>query len=158
MRKIKWTAFVLAIALVVTVLAADTFAAGTSSIAFSKISVMKETQRVVVTISWTDDTAGTTASIVPASYGIEGWYLYSAETNPGSGPPTSNYDITLIDADGVDIAGGTLLNRHTTTTELVNVGTATHGYPVIRGTITFTLSGNSQAGATGTCVLTFVAN
>jgi len=109
--------------LMVLILATSTFAAGTASVtATQKITVLGQQPRYVMTISWTDDNAGTTLAINPATYGITGWYLYSAETNPGAGPPTANYDITLVDVDGVDIAGGTLLNRHTTTTNSSMLG------------------------------------
>ena len=144
--------------LMILIMASSAFPAGTASVtATQKITVLGEQPRFVMTISWTDDNAGTTLAINPATYGITGWYLYSAETNPGAGPPTDNYDITLVDADGVDIAGGTLMNRDTTTTELVNVGTAPHGYPVIRGSFTFTIAAGTAGAASGTIILTFVA-
>jgi len=120
-----------------------------------KIQVIGEPKRIILTISWVDDSAGTTLAIIPATYGIMGYYLYSAETNPGATAPTDLYDITLIDGDGVDIAGSTLLNRATATSQLVNIGTAVHGYPVIRGTFTFTLANNAVVGGLGTCILTF---
>ena len=145
--------------LMVLMMAVSSWAVGTASVTkIEKIQVLNERPRVILTISWTDDNAGTTLDIVPATYGITGWYLYSAETNPGAGPPTDNYDITLVDADGADIAGGTLMNRDTTTTELVNIGTAVFGYPIIRGTFTFTIAAGTAGASSGTCILTFVAN
>ena len=134
------------------------FAAGTATAVFQRVMVEGNPDRLILTISWTDDNAGTTYSIVPATYRIEGYYLYSVETNPGAGPPTDNYDITILDADGFDVAGSTLLNRDTSTTELVNVGTATHGYPVIRGTWTFTIAAGTAGASSGTAILTFTAN
>jgi len=143
---------------VALMLATNVFAVGTASITgFNTIRVVNSPTRVVLTVAWTDDTAGTTLAINPVTYGIVGWYLYSAETNPGTAP-TDNYDITLVDADVGDIAGGTLMNRDTITTELVNLGVAPAGFPIIRGTFTFTLSGNAVNNATGTCILTFIAN
>jgi len=136
------------------------WAVGTASVTdVKKVYVLTQVKRVVITITWVDDNAGTTLAINPATYQIQGWYLYSAETNPSNvTAPTDNYDITLIDADGLDIAGGVLMNRDTANTELVNIGTATHGYPIIRGPFTFTLSGNAVVGGTGTCILTFVSD
>lgn len=139
-------------------LVSTALAAGTATATYQRINVIGQPERVVVTISWTDDNAGTTFDIVPATYVITGYYLYSAETNPGSGPPTDNYDITIVDADTVDVAGGMLMNRDTITTELVNIGTASHGYPVIRGTWTFTIAAGTAGAASGTCILTFTAN
>lgn len=143
----------------VLVMAVSSWAAGTASVTgHDKIHVLREQQRVILTITWVDDTAGTTLAIDPKTYSITGWYLYTAETNPGGTAPTALYDITLVDADGADIAGGVLLNRSATVTELVNVGTSAAGYPVMRGSVTFTLSGNDVNNATGTLILTFVAN
>jgi len=145
--------------LLILVMATSSWAAGTASVtATQRIRVLGEQPRFAITISWTDDNGGTTLAINPATYGITGWYLYSAETNPGAGPPTDNYDIKLVDADGVDLAGGTLMNRDTTDTELVNVGTSSHGFPIIRGTFTFTIVAATAGASSGTCILTFVAN
>ena len=146
--------------LMILVMATSSWAVGTASVTnVEKVKVLNEQSRVVLTITWVDDNAGTTLAINSATYGITGWYLYSVETNPSNvTAPTDNYDITLVDADGVDLAGGTLMNRDTATTELVNVGTSSIGFPVIRGTFTFTLSGNAVVGGTGTCILTFIAN
>ncbi len=98
-------------------------------------------------------------TITAATYGIEGWYFYSAETNPGAGPPTDNYDIVINDADSIDLAGGLLMNRDTSTTEMVNVALGVLGqYPIIRGDLSFVLSNNLVNSAAGTCILTFIAN
>ena len=43
--------------------------------------------------------------------------LLVAQTNPGSTAPDDNYDITLIDGDGIDRFGGKLLNRDSATSE-----------------------------------------
>ena len=134
------------------------FAVGTATAVFQRVMVQGNPDRLILTISWTDDNAGTTFSIVPATYRIEGYYLYSVEINPGAGPPIDNYDITILDADGFDVAGSVLLNRDTTTTELVNIGTATHGYPVIRGTWTFTIAAGTAGASSGTAILIFTAN
>lgn len=137
------------------------WAVGSVTISASTITVQNEPTRRVITLSWVADASAATVpdtTINAITYEIEGWYLYSAETNPGSPAPTANYDMYLNDADGFDIAGNLLENRHTTTTELVNIGTATHGYPLVRGNITFTLSGNNVNSAVGTCILTLLAN
>jgi hypothetical protein len=136
-------------------------ALGTSSIATETLSILGKGERKVITITWAgsaDDGSMPAVTVSATTYGIKGWYLYTVETNPGSGPPTASYDIVINDADGVDIAGGKLANRHTTTTELVNIGTATHGYPLVRGNLSVVLTGNSQTSATGTIIMIFLAN
>lgn len=109
-----------------------------------------------ITLSWIADAADHTvpdATINAAAQRIEGWYLYSAETNPGAVAPTDDYDIVITDADGLDIAKGLLMNRDTATTELADSINA-----VVRGNLTFTLTNNSVNSATGTLILVFVPN
>jgi hypothetical protein len=73
-------------------------------------------------------------------------------TNPGSPAPADNYDITVLDSHGIDIAGATLANRDTSTTEMVWATTddgttdAQYGVPVV-GDLTATFTGL----ATGDC-------
>jgi hypothetical protein len=134
------------------------YAVGTATVTPRYIYEAGQVRRTILTVSWTDDTNGTTYVINPTSYNIMGWYLYSAETNPGSGPPTDNYDITLVDADTYDLAGGLLMNRDTSTTEMVNMGNAPASYPMITDNFTFTLSGNSVNNATGTLILLFTTH
>jgi len=144
----------------ILIMAESVFAAtpGTCTITQSTIYVLTQPTRKVITLSWVASVDAATVpstTITAATYGIGGWYLYSAETNPGT-TPTDNYDITITDADGVDIAGGLLLDRDTSTTELVNLGATLFGRSIVRGNLTFALSGNSVNSATGTCILIFV--
>ena len=75
-------------------------------------------------------------------------------TNPGATAPTVNYDITLPDEDSVDIALGTLANRHNSNTETVYptvAGSAANSTDVqfaVAGYITLTIAnaGNSKIG------------
>src|SRR5574343_100376 len=67
-----------------------------------------------ITLTWTAHTDGSFTSV--ATPYIDGMVLM-AETNPGATAPTANYDITLTSSDGVDVFGGALLNRHTSTSE-----------------------------------------
>lgn len=136
-------------------------AAGSSTTTSSKIMVDNKVQRVIVTIAWTGGTgvdAGTipNVTITPATYGVEGWYLYSVETNPGAVAPTDNYDLVINDADGKDIAGGLLANRDLTNTELVLAGLGGFGFPIVRGPLTLVLSGNSVESSTGTIIIIFI--
>jgi len=138
------------------------FAAGTVTIARDRISLDRSNQwkRVVLTLSWTADAADATVpatAIAPLTYDLKGWYLYSAETNPGDTAPTDGYNVTLVDADGVDVAGGRLTGRSESTSQLV-VGFGANNYPVFYSTWTFTLVGNAVNSATGTLLLTFVSD
>ena len=147
--------------LLVLALAVPAWAVGTVAITSSNVTVQGNVWRKVITLSWVADAATATVpptTITTATYGIGGWYLYTAETNPGSTAPTGNYNIVLNDADGLDVAGGLLANRDATATEIVNVGASAHGYPAIRGDLTFVLSDNVVNSATGTLILIFVAN
>jgi len=76
---------------------------------------------------------------------ITGKYLLKATTNPGATAPTDNYDITLTDADGVDLMGGTLANRDTANSEeaLPYIGGLAYGPQPITGALTHTPTGNS---------------
>ncbi len=72
--------------------------------------------------------------------------LVALETNPGATAPTSNYDITLVDGEGLDALQGVGANRHTTATEKVPIvysGTALHPVVADWQTLTLTLAGNS---------------
>lgn len=92
--------------------------------------------------------ADASAATIPtlAITGYQGWMLYEVRTDPGSTGPTANYDITLIDEFGIDIAGGQLLNRHTTTSERVVLIDP----PILRATsFTITIANNSVNSATG---------
>jgi len=145
----------------VFILETSVWAAGDVLINASSMQILGQQSRRIITLSWTADAAAATVPnkvIDVSTYDVMGWYLYSAETNPGTTAPTDNYDIVINDADGVDIAGGLLMNRDTSTTELVCVGISAHGYPIVRGNLTFVLSNNAVNSATGTCILTFLSN
>ena len=100
-------------------------------------------------MSWTADSAdgSVPATASPAFNG----YVFLITTNPGGTAPTDNYDITLTDSDTVDVAGGELANRDTTTSEQVvpKVG-AVYGSRYVETGVTLNLSGNSVNSATGT--------
>jgi len=114
----------------------------------------------VLTITWIGDASGglVPSTAITDSYVAKliGSYLYSAVTNPGSPAPDDLYDIVINDADGFDIAGGLLANRSTSVTQMVNIGVGAIGYPVIRGPITFVLTGTTVNSATGTLMMLFV--
>ena len=76
--------------------------------------------------------------------------LLALHTNPGSTAPTANYDITLIDGDGLDRLQSVGLNRHTTSTEQVPVvytSTSVNPPVGVDETLTLTFANNSQTSA-----------
>jgi hypothetical protein len=98
-------------------------------------------------MSWTGTAGGAVGAIpVPFNGRIE-----RIVTNP-TDAPTANYDITLADEDGLDLAQGLLANRHTTSSEevtpYVGDGTVTSSPVVYAGLITPTVaaSGTSKSG------------
>jgi hypothetical protein len=135
-------------------------AAGSATITPSPIQVLSQIQRKVLSIAVVGGTSGafTDSTITAATYGITGWYLYTVETIPGTGvPPGGVYAVTLKDVNGYDLAGGLLTGRSTTSAEMVNIGNATHGYPIVRGNITLGIDTLTTTSATTTIILTFVA-
>lgn len=72
--------------------------------------------------------------------------LLSLHTNPGATAPTANYDITLVDGDGVDRLQGVGANRHTSTSEQVPVvyaSTSVNPPVSVDETLTLTIANNS---------------
>lgn len=70
--------------------------------------------------------------------------IIGIETNPGTTAPTDNYDITLVDPDGLDRLGGAGLDRDTATTEYAAVGRSS----APDETLTLTWANNSVNSAT----------
>lgn len=68
-----------------------------------------------LTIAVTTDAAGVQERIrleLP-----EGIFLWYVETDPGATAPTDDYDLAIYDSMGVDVMGGALNNRDTSTSE-----------------------------------------
>lgn len=103
-----------------------------------------------VTISWTSDASGDYTETVNL-YG----FIVKVNFNPSDGP-TDNYDVTLIDEDGIDVLGGAGADRDTSTSECIptpNTGVAVVGFAY--GEVTFTIAnaGNAKSGTTTIYVL-----
>lgn len=76
--------------------------------------------------------------------------LIGLHTNPGSPAPTANYDITLIDGDGIDRLQGVGANRSTSTSEQVPIvysSTSVNPPVSVDETLTLTFANNSQTSA-----------
>ncbi len=138
----------------------DVFAAvtpGTRTVTVDPILVEGKVSKKIITISFigsVDD--GSIPNTTLNANIVKGWYLYAAETNPGDTAPIDNYDIVINDADGLDMAGGVLMNRDTSTTEGVD-GFGARGRPLIRGDLTVVFTNQTNVSATGALILTFVS-
>jgi hypothetical protein len=112
-----------------------------------------EAGRIVnsLTLEWTSDGSGA-ASVVSGD--VRGVILRIV-TNPGAAAPTDNYDATLTDADGIDVAAGLLANRHTTNSQSVWPVDSTSGLPfAVSGPLTLTIAAAGSA-KNGTVVIYF---
>ena len=110
----------------------------------------KNTQLFTLSIDWTTSPtspAGTVLAILPTYNG----QILRVITNP-TNTPTDNYDITLTDADGVDVLDGKGANRDTTNSEsfcpLAGDGTTTNQQWAINNALTLTITdaGTNKSG------------
>lgn len=139
---------------VLLLFAASLFAAGTVTQTIEKLG---DADTYAITITWTADAAdGTvpTTALLRSGSGVsntEGFSIVSVVTDPGATAPTANYDVTFVDGRGMDILSDACANRSATATEKCSAD------PIpIKGTVNFTLSGNSVNSATGTVVVYIV--
>lgn len=128
----------------VLVTATSLFAASSAVITTEKIY---DSDIQVVNISWI---AATNGSFVSQVIGASGCLFY-AVTDPGTVAPTDNYDITVTNADGIDIAGTQLLSRDTSNSEDVKFSTIR----CVNGDVTIAITNNSEDSATGLIRLFF---
>ena len=91
------------------------------------------------------DAAAATVPDTALTEDMSGWWLERIVVNPGTTAPTVNSDITLEDADGVDVLGGAGTN-------LIHNTASTHAFPLnatvpvrvpITGTLTQTIANNA---------------
>lgn len=114
-----------------------------------------------LTFTWVTASNGSlTSTAITANMAkvLTGLKAVLAVTNPSGGAtaPTDNYDITITDADGVDIFGGALNNRDEANSEQARPAIATlAGERLVDGVLTFNLSGNSVDSAAGVCKVYF---
>ena len=103
----------------------------------------------------TRDVYSFTITIVTASNGaltatntpfnIDG-YVFLVLTNPGATAPTADWDLDLLDADGIDIFTAALDDRHTSASEQAVPhldGTDHYGPRFVAGVLTIDVTGNS---------------
>lgn len=94
-------------------------------------------------------------TVLPAFEG----QLFEVLTNPGAVAPTDNYDVTLIDADGIDRLQGVGEDRDTSTSEAVPIvyDALSPIHPVVSRTDVLTLKFANQSvnSATGRVTLLY---
>jgi len=111
------------------------------------------TNLATLTLAWTSDDATGAVSATTSTEitnQIAGKYIVLVVTDPGATAPTDDYDITITDANGVDVMGGALANRDTSNTEqiLPLIGTSSGPRPVATAlTLNITNAGNSKIGS-----------
>lgn len=101
-----------------------------------------------ITFAWTAGTGGDAGTASgQTTYPYSG-VLLRVVTFPGTGgtQPTDNYDLTLTDEDGVDVAAGLLANRDDTNAEWVTSGLGA----VVGDKLTINVT-NAGSGKAGTC-------
>jgi hypothetical protein len=113
----------------------------------------------VIKVDWVDSPALTLESQYSGiDSWIEGWYLFKVQTVPGAGAaqPDDDYDITITDAEGLDVMGGELANRdETNAEEAVPKIDAVYGPQPSISSWTITVSGQATAAATGEIYMFF---
>ena len=102
-----------------------------------------------ITFAWTAGTAPTAGTATGTTTYLYTGVLLRAVTVPDAvSAPTDDYDITITDGDGVDVAAGLLANRDTANTEWVTSGLGA----VVGDTLTINLSAAGSA-TKGVCIL-----
>ena len=95
-------------------------------------------------ITWTSDASGNADVALP----MNGW-LVKFVTDPSATAPTDDYDITLVDENGIDALTGLGANRDTANTEQVYPLVSGAATPIfLSGSHTFTVAnaGNAKSG------------
>ena len=99
-----------------------------------------------IVAAWVSGTAaedGTASGTTVASF--SGRIIGATTVPDGVAAPTADYDITVADTDGVDLALGALVDRHTSNTEFVAEASMA-GVAHSKLTISVTAAGTSKEG------------
>jgi len=150
MKKILWLCVALILVASAYAVAAETFTITAGDRGTEDFSVTR--------VYWKAAADGTkvVGNTIPDGY-VNGRVI-SIITNPGAEAPADNYDLTILDRDGVDIAGGALADRDTTTSEIAqphyNASTVlfNYGRPVV-GPLTVTFTNQANANCDGEIVI-----
>lgn len=134
------------------VLVAHLGAVGTVTQTHSRVGNIRK-----VVFAVTADAAAATVPATAISVPIEG-RLIQLITDPGATAPTDNYDITLVDGNGLDALQGVGANRDTANTEAAAVvfsGTSINPVVDETDTLTLTIANNAVNSATITITLVY---
>ena len=111
-----------------------------------------------VTATWTSDSSGDVNGVEKVD--IRGT-IQAIVTDPSATAPSANYDVVINDDEGIDVAGGLLANRHTSTTERVvpfeTIGTLTDVNRYVHGPLDIVVS-NAGAAKIGDVVIYWVSD
>ncbi len=111
-----------------------------------------------IVFTWVGDASDGSVPATESNWNIHG-YICKVITNPGSTAPTTLYDITLTNSDGVDVVHGQLADRSATASEeIVPVpadNVTVYGCSPVVGTITLNITNNSVNSANGTVTVIF---
>ena len=150
------------IVLALLLLCGTALAAGSSNSYSIQWGRSGENRMAVVTWNWVaDDTTGAVpgSALSAADADLLRYYFADmGETKPGPFvAPTTLYDVTLEDPDGMDVFGGKMMNRSNTTGEqaLPAISGALGDRPIYTG-LTLRIYNNSVNSATGTVTVTFI--
>lgn len=131
---------------------------GADSMTVTKFDYKGDNLRVIK-IDWVDSPALTMESQFSGlDSWIEGWYLFKVQTVPGTGAdqPDDDYDITITDAEGLDIMGGELVDRdETNAEEAVPIIDLVYGPQPNISSWTITVSGQTDTTAVGEIYMFF---
>lgn len=126
-------------------------ASGTVAITRAREDIGSLNRKKIV-VAWTSDAAaGTVSQVIAECIGA----IERVVTDPGTPAPTANYDITLLDENGIDVLQNLGQNRHTSNSEQIFPGgSCTDGtnntvIPMaVHGDLTLTIAnaGNSKQG------------
>ena len=123
-------------------------------------------EQFMIKFSFTAHTDGSFTSVSTDDYSHEGqtltWWVKGkscdmGRVNPGSTAPTAGWDITVTDADSIDIFGGELLDQDDADSKqaVPLIGSA-YGPRWVNSALTLNITNNSVNSATGDIYLHFV--
>jgi hypothetical protein len=140
-----------------------TSSAGAAQQVSASMDASKEGVRII-TFQWS---ASNTAGVVtfttddfkynaqPLTTWIKGYYLYTAESVPGTPAPAINYFVEVHDSANANLTGNLMATLSNTNAQLANFGNTTAGYPLVGGQLRINLY-YGNASAQGGLILTFV--
>ena len=123
-------------------------------------TILSRTDHTRITVEWTADAADGSVPQTDILASISGMTelfgrITEVAAEPGTPAPTDNYDIELVDAEGMDVLGGAGKDRDASNPErfVPIVGGIRTPAWIAEEELTFSLTGNSVNSAQGTVVI-----